>query len=278
MRQKAAFDRRSARDDNGCRSSGKDRRKRGTSRAAVAEPRGRRRWMPQTVTGKDVLTEGATVASPLDGCVLFKALDPLSRQALGRRVQRKRYAAGETIFTVGAPGTSMIAISKGTVRISYPTVQGRELVLADLGAGEVFGEVALLDGRERSATATAVTACELALLERTHVVPFLRERPEVCLNLLELLCARLRRSDERMADIAFSDLPSRLAKTLLARSGTAGERVELSQSDIAAMVGSARENVNRQLRAWKQRGIVDLGLGWVAIKRRADLVTIAGTA
>ncbi len=216
---------------------------------------------------------GAGPASLLDGCVLFRALDPPSRLALGQRVQRKRVEAGDTIFTVGAPGHSMIAIAKGVVRITYPTARGRDVLLADLGPGEVFGEVALLDGRERSATATAVTECDLVILERSHVVPFLRERPDVCLNLLELLCARLRRSDERMADIAFSDLSARLAKALLACAG--GERVEMSQSDIADMVGSARENVNRQLGAWKKRGIVDLGLGWVAIRRRADLVAIA---
>lgn len=245
----------------------------GTLGPARDAPPRRRRWMPKAGLGKADAPATGSVASALDGCVLFRALDPQSRQILGQRVQRKRIAAGDTIFTVGAPGQSMIAISKGTVRISYPTTRGRAVLLADLGPGEVFGEVALLDGRERSATATAVTNCELVVLERSHVVPFLRERPDVCLTLLELLCARLRRSDERMADIAFSDLPARLAKTLLARAGD--DRVELSQSDIADMVGSARENVNRQLRAWKQRGIVDLGLGWVAIKRRADLVAIA---
>ncbi|MCC6735185.1 MAG: Crp/Fnr family transcriptional regulator [Bauldia sp.] len=221
-----------------------------------------------------VATVASDAASLLAACVLFRALDEDTRRALALRAVRKRYAAGETVFAVGAPGHAMMAIARGTIRISYPTTRGRALVLADLGPGEMFGEVALLDGRERSATATAVTPCEVVVLERCHVVPVLRERPDVCLKLLDLLCARLRRSDERMADIAFSQLPVRLAKTILSRAG-ALERIDLSQSDIADMVGSARENVNRQLRAWQRRGIVDIGLGWIAIRRRADLVAIA---
>ncbi|MGV8840644.1 MAG: Crp/Fnr family transcriptional regulator [Bauldia sp.] len=218
-----------------------------------------------------------TAAALLGGCVLFQALDEETKRALALRAVRKRYAPDDTIFAVGAPGHAMMAIAAGTVRISYPTTRGRAIVLADLGPGEIFGEVALLDGRERSATATAVGPCEVVVLERCHVVPVLRERPDVCLRLLDLLCARLRRADERMADIAFSQLPARLAKTILARAGE-GERLDLSQADMADMVGSARENVNRQLRAWKRHGIVDLGVGWISIRRRADLVAIAGTA
>lgn len=222
-------------------------------------------------------TGPAPAAALLGGCVLFQAFDEETRRTLALRAVRKHYCAGDTIFAVGAEGQAMMAIAAGVVRISYPTARGRAVVLADLGPGEVFGEVALLDGRERSATATAVTACEVVVLERCHVVPVLRERPDICMRLLDLLCARLRRSDERMADIAFSQLPARLAKTILSRAGD-GERLDLSQNDIADMVGSARENVNRQLRAWKRSGIVDIGVGWIAIRRRADLLAIAGAA
>ena len=217
----------------------------------------------------------------LDRCVLFQALDADDRRTLGARARRRFYAAGDTIFRLGDIGQSMMAVASGTVRISFPNPQGGEIVLADLGPHDVFGEVALLDGRERSAAATALTACELLVLERRDVVPFLEQRPTACLRLLDLLCARLRRSDERMSDIAFTDLSVRLAKTLLRRCPEvpAGETalVTLSQAELAGMSGGSRENVNRVLRDWQRRGIVKPKRGAVAVLDRAGLARLAGS-
>src|SRR5262249_48770479 len=140
-----------------------------------------------------------------------------ARAELVTRVHRKNYKAAEPIFQLGAPGHSMMVILQGAVRVSLPAPTGRKMILADLGIGDVLGEVTLLDGKGRSAEATAITNCSLAVLERRDVMPFLEKRPEVCLKLLELICARLRKSDERMAEIAFFDLPARLAKVLLAK-------------------------------------------------------------
>jgi CRP-like cAMP-binding protein len=100
----------------------------------------------------------------------------------------------------------MMVILNGTVRVSLPGPRGKGVILADLRPGELLGEVALLDGKERSADATALTKCELVVLERRDVVTFLERRPDVCLKLLELMCARLRKSDQRMSDIAFLEL------------------------------------------------------------------------
>lgn len=215
----------------------------------------------------------------LDRCVVFRALDEGSRRALIERSHRRRAAAGEVIFTVGAPGRSMMTILSGLVRISLPTSGGREMVLADLGPGEVLGEVALIDGRDRSATATALGDCDFLVLERAHFLPILQNRADVCLRLLELLCARLRRSDERMADIGFMDIPSRLAKMLVERSKPSdmpGESLRVSQTELAGMIGCSRENVNRHLRNWRRRGIITSGVGWVRILRRDQLAAIAG--
>ena len=227
--------------------------------------------------------DSGMTASPtalLDRCILFRALDEESRRDLAARAHRRRYHAGDTIFTTGAPGHSMMGVLSGRVRITLPLVKGREVVLADLPAGEVFGEVALLDGRDRSASATALTDCELLVLDRAHVLPILEQRPDVCLRLLSLVCDRLRRSDERMADIAFADLPSRLAKLLLARTEGMGSpgRLRLSQLELATMIGGSRENVNRQLRDWQKRGYVELGIGSVTIRSRDDLASIANPA
>src|SRR4051812_48940050 len=215
----------------------------------------------------------------LDQSSLFRALDEAARQALGARARPRSYAAGERIFTVGAPGQSMMAVLVGTVRISLPTHKGREIVLADMPAGEVFGEIALLDGKERSADATALTNCELLVLERQDVLPFLQNNPAACLRLMELLCARIRRSDERMADIAFFDIPARLAKTLLRLAGEASgrkpTRLAVSQSDLAKMIGGTRENVNRCLRDWQKRGILDIKEGWTTLLKPDALSDLA---
>ena len=150
--------------------------------------------------------------------------------------------------------------------------------MADLPAGELLGEVALLDGKERSADATALTKCELVVLERRDVVAFLEKRPDVCLKLLELMCARLRKSDQRMSDIAFLELSVRLAKVLLDRTGRAGAKAKLSlsQAELASMIHATRENVNRCLRNWQRQGIVDLDERWIVILQREALGAIAG--
>ena len=172
----------------------------------------------------------------------------------------------------------MMVILNGTVRVSLPGPRGKGVILADLPAGELLGEVALLDGKERSADATALTKCELVVLERRDVVAFLEKRPDVCLKLLELMCARLRKSDQRMSDIAFLELSVRLAKVLLDRTGRAGAKAKLSlsQAELASMIHATRENVNRCLRNWQRQGIVDLDERWIVILQREALGAIAG--
>jgi CRP-like cAMP-binding protein len=175
----------------------------------------------------------------------------------------------------------MMVILTGTVRVSLPGPRGKGIILADLPPGELLGEVALLDGNERSADATALTKCELVVLERRDVVAFLEKRPDVCLKLLELMCARLRKADQRMSDIAFLELPVRLAKVLLDRIGLVGRagvtpKLSLLQIELAGMIHANRENVNRCLRDWQRQGIVDLDKRWIIIKRLDALRAIAG--
>jgi CRP-like cAMP-binding protein len=217
----------------------------------------------------------------LERCFLFRVLDGPDRGALAARAGRATYAAGAPIFHLGDPGDSMMVIIAGVVRISLLMPSGREIILTDLKSGEVFGEVALLDGLPRSAAATALTRCEFLVLRRGDVLPFLQARPEACLALVALLCSRLRRADERLTDIGFSHLPARLAKMLLARTTPgpgAGMKVGISQTDLADMVGSSRESVNRTLRHWHQQGVVELKDGWIAVVGRDALAALAECA
>jgi CRP/FNR family transcriptional regulator, cyclic AMP receptor protein len=204
----------------------------------------------------------------LEQSSLFAQMDESSRRELIAQAIPRSFATGETVCRIGDPGGSMMAVLTGTVRISLPTVKGKEIILGDLHAGELFGEIALLDGKPRSANATALTKCELLVLERRNVIPLLARNPAACLQLMELLCARIRRSDERMADLAFFELPTRLAKLLLsyvAEKTGKESRLSLSQTELAEMVGATRENVNRCLRDWQRRGLVKLQDGWTVI-------------
>jgi CRP-like cAMP-binding protein len=219
------------------------------------------------------------IAQILRKSLLFGALDDRARRELAERVHRRSFAVGEPIFHVGAPGQSMMVILNGTVRVSLPGPKGKVVILADLTAGELLGEIALLDGRERSADAAALTKCDMLVLERRDVVAFLEKRPDLYLKLLELLCARLRKSDQRMSDIAFFELSSRLAKVLLERVGKPGSsgvkpRLSLSQAELASMINATRENVNRCLRNWQQQGIVDVSERWITVLRRDMLEAI----
>ena len=203
----------------------------------------------------------------LEKCALFSALDELGRRELVSHAWPRSVAAGEPICHLGDPGHNMMAIVVGTVRVSLPTVRGREIILADLPAGELFGEIAMLDGKSRSANAKALTKCELLVLERRDVLPVLEKYPAACLRMMEILCARIRRSDERMSDIAFFDLPVRLAKTLLhyPPQGHGPAKLSLSQRELAEMAGGTRENVNRCMREWQRRGILELRDRWTII-------------
>jgi CRP/FNR family cyclic AMP-dependent transcriptional regulator len=221
------------------------------------------------------------IARLLSKSLLFGALDERARHELAGHARRQSFNIGEPIFHVGASGQSMMVILTGTVRVSLPGPRGKGIILADLPPGELLGEVALLDGKDRSADATALTKCELVVLERRDVVAFLEKRPDVCLKLLELMCARLRKADQRMSDIAFLELSVRLAKVLLDRIGSVSRagvtpKLSLSQIDLAGMIHANRENVNRCLRDWQRQGIVDLDKRWIIIKQLDVLRAVAG--
>ena len=172
-----------------------------------------------------------------------------------------------------------MAVCSGTIRITFPSTTGKEIILTDLAAGEVFGEISVLDGSPRSANAISHTQSELLILERRDLVPFLESNPRICLKLLAVLSARLRRTNELMADIAFYDLPKRLAKQILRlRMGSGASpksRLSCSQNELANMIGASRENVNRCLKDWQRRGIVNLEDGWIVLVAPDELEQLA---
>lgn len=218
----------------------------------------------------------ADLARLLGGCTLFRDLVEPDLRLLAERARRQRWSAGETIFSAGDSGESLLGVLAGVVRISRPAVDGGEIIMADFAKGDIFGEIAVLDGNGRSADAIALTNCEAIVLERRDLMPFLFSRPTFCVSLLKLLCGKLRVADERSSDFLFLDLPSRLAKSLLrlcapSPSERGGSRTALRQGELARIVGGTRPRINRLLKEWERLGFLQLSKGWIIVLDRPRL-------
>ncbi len=137
----------------------------------------------------------------LGDCVLFRGFDPDEKEALFAHVRILNFAAGETIFLKGTPGDSLMAVLSGNVRLSVASSDAETLVIAILGTGEIFGEIALLDGKERSTDATAATECSLATLARSELLAFLTLHPRAWPDIVDMLCGRLRKITEHVAEL-----------------------------------------------------------------------------
>jgi CRP-like cAMP-binding protein len=210
----------------------------------------------------------------LRGHPIFGALDVAQVERLASYARTRRVTGGTTLFVKGDPGTALFAVGAGTVKIAVPSVDGREAMFNLLHAGEVFGEIALLDGRPRSADAIAMTDCELIVIERRDFLTFMQCEPGVALKLIELLCDRLRVAAQHLEEVVFLHLAARLARMLLRLSDEAGvssdrRRLRITQREISQMLGTTRESVNKQLRIWVKHK-------WIALQRGGILVLAPG--
>jgi CRP-like cAMP-binding protein len=191
------------------------------------------------------------------------------------------YGRGELIFRQGDPGTSLAVIDRGQGKIRMLSPHGKELVLALLGPGEFFGELAVLDGEPRSADAVAMEPSRLLVLQRQDLRRDLEARPRIAVQLLSVLSRRLRQADGVIQDAAFLDLAGRLAKVLLnlaathGQSGPEGVRIalRLTQVELAAMVGGTRESVSKWLGAFERRGLIRRDGGRITIVQSDGLRT-----
>lgn len=206
----------------------------------------------------------------------FAQLPPQDAQTLLKRTHRKRLRAGQVVFRKDEPGDGLYGVLAGRVAFTVDSADGRELILNVLGPGEFFGEIALLDGKGRTAGAVARDASDLLFIPRHEFLAFFRERPDAMIHIMALLCARLRRSTEYIADTAFLDVPKRLAKQLVVMLSGDGpaETLRISHAELAAMLGVSRELVSRQLAAWSHKGILDQGRGRLVVRNRRALEQI----
>jgi CRP/FNR family cyclic AMP-dependent transcriptional regulator len=201
---------------------------------------------------------------------LFGDLPPAVIEHLGSYMKTRKVTRGTTIFAKGDPGSGLMGVLSGMVKVSVASTEGKDIVLNIFHEGEIFGEIALLDGRPRTADATAMSDCELIVIERRDFIPFLSNHPDVTIKFIEILCSRLRRTSEQVQDVTFLNLPTRLAKTLLQLTEDQGgsgpkRKVAITQREISQIIGRSRESTNKQLRAWAKRGWIKLERGGVSV-------------
>ncbi len=204
---------------------------------------------------------------------LFASLDDQAFAALTEELTEVELSRGSTLFHEGDPGDQLYFIVSGKIKLGRTAPDGRESLVAIMGPGELFGEMALFDPSPRSTSATAVSETRLAGLKHENLKKVIERSPDVSAQLLQALARRLRRTNESLADLVFSDVPGRVAKALLdladrfGRPATDGILVahELTQEELAQLVGASRETVNKALAEFVQRG-------WLRLEARAVVI------
>ena len=204
---------------------------------------------------------------------LFASLDDEAFAALTEEITEVDLSRGATLFYEGDPGDQLYFIVSGKMKLGRTASDGRENLVAVMGPGEIFGEMALFDPSPRSTSATAVSETRLDGLKHENLRKVIQRSPEVSAQLLQALARRLRRTNENLADLVFSDVPGRVAKALLdladrfGRPATDGILVahELTQEELAQLVGASRETVNKALAEFVQRG-------WIRLEARAVVI------
>ena len=205
---------------------------------------------------------------------LFTALDEAAAASLRASMDSVKIAKGSILFKEGDDGEHLYVIIDGKLKLGTSSGDGRENLLSILGPGEMFGELSLFDPGPRTSTATAVTDAKLLSLSHEKVIPWLKQHPEVSLQLLTRLSQRLRRTNEAVGDLVFSDVPGRVAKALIDLGERFGKTTpegllvnhDLTQEELAQLVGASRETVNKALADFA-------GRGWLKLDGRSVLIS-----
>lgn len=201
---------------------------------------------------------------------LFERMSPEEREELRGMMSQTTLRRGEVLFNEGDSGDRLYILLTGKVKLGHTSVDGRENLLAVLGPGEIVGELTLFDPGPRSATATAVATTELLALEHNQLMGFIDSHPTLAKDMLRALAVRLRLTNTALADLVFSDVPGRVAKALLDLAERFGAPTEdgihvphdLTQEELAQLVGASRETINKSLAEFVSRG-------WIRLEGRA---------
>jgi CRP/FNR family transcriptional regulator, cyclic AMP receptor protein len=211
---------------------------------------------------------------------LFRGLSPATIQQVAALAIRRPYEQDAIIFSQGDPGDALYGVVTGKVRISASTREGKEMFLNIMEPGDTFGEIALLDGNPRTATATTTAACELMIIPRAQFLALLQREPALAIHLLQLLCQRIRWTSGQAEDSALLSVPNRLARRLLSlaklhgQRGPGGVQLIISQEEMGRFLGISRQAVNQYLQEWRAQGWVDVGRGKVTVLDESALQTM----
>jgi CRP-like cAMP-binding protein len=220
----------------------------------------------------------------LKGLSLFSALNPSDQAHLGSLLRPRSFASNETIFLQQEQGNCLYLIRTGRVKICAVDPEGVELIFTFLSVGDILGELTILDGKPRSATAIAVADTQTAYIERREFLDFLRGSPEAGISILTVLCRRLRETDRRLEDITFLDVSRRLARALLdisfsSRQSDSQHGLQITcvvtQEELASTVGASRVMVNKILNSFVDLGFIVLGRKKFSIVNSHELSRIA---
>jgi CRP-like cAMP-binding protein len=193
---------------------------------------------------------------------IFQGVDADAAESLAKEMEITEVRKGEVVFSEGEPGDSLYIVLSGKLKVGRRAQDGRQNLIAVMGPSDMVGELSLFDPGPRTATATAVLDTRLARLRKQALRPWLTNRPEIAEQLLRVLARRLRRTNDALADLIFTDVPGRVAKTLLQFAGRFGTREggvlrvshDLTQEELAQLVGASRETVNKALADFTTRG------------------------
>ena len=211
-----------------------------------------------------------TVVEMLAQTGLFGSLEESDRRAVAQEMRDAAFNAGQVVFARGDPGREIFFVVSGRVRLSILTAEGRELSFAHAEAGQIFGEIAVLDGGMRSADATAVTRVAALTLSKASLMRLIESRPVVREAVIRFLCSRVREADHQLEGIALYPIEVRLARFFLATTrqkagATPGAQVVLdlpiSQSELALLIGASRPKVNAALALLEDGGAIERSEG-----------------
>ncbi|GAA3995053.1 MULTISPECIES: Crp/Fnr family transcriptional regulator [Allokutzneria] len=204
---------------------------------------------------------------------IFQGVEPAAAEALVATLEQVDFPRGHVIFAEGEPGDRLYIIQSGKVKVGRKSPDGRENLLSIMGPSDMFGELSIFDPGPRTSTATTVTEVRALTMDRPSLREWIGKRPEIAEQLLRVLARRLRRTNNMLADLIFTDVPGRVARALLQFAQRFGSQEagllrvthDLTQEEIAQYVGASRETVNKALADFAHRG-------WLRLEGKSVLI------
>ncbi|WP_412099613.1 CRP-like cAMP-activated global transcriptional regulator GlxR [Corynebacterium aurimucosum] len=204
---------------------------------------------------------------------IFQGVDPVAVQNLIEQMETVRFPRGTTIFEEGEPGDRLYIITSGKIKLARHAPDGRENLLTVMGPSDMFGELSIFDPGPRTSSAVCVTEVTAATMNSEMLKQWVADHPAIAQQLLRVLARRLRRTNANLADLIFTDVPGRVAKTLLQLANRFGTQEggalrvnhDLTQEEIAQLVGASRETVNKALATFAHRG-------WIRLEGKSVLI------